>query len=90
MRLMSKRISCLCLLLIFWSAIAFVAHHHSDASKSAKCTVCVAAHSASPTTPTLSPCVTFVAVSTFREDPVVSSKQRLIVFALTVRPPPQV
>lgn len=88
MRSGSKRIACLCLLLIFWSAIALIAHHHSDANESVRCTVCVAAHSASPTPPAILPRATFVAVSTFQPEPVVSAKQRLIAFALYVRPPP--
>ena len=89
MRSISKKVAWLCLLLTLSSAIAFAAHHHSDANESARCTVCVAAHSASPAGPTLSPRVTFVAVSTLRGEPVVSAKQRLIAFALSVRPPPE-
>ena len=89
MRSISKRIACLCVLLTFWSAIAFAAHQHSNATESAKCTVCVAAHSASPTAdPTPRP-TTFVVVSTFRAEPV-SAKQRFVAFALSVRPPPSV
>jgi hypothetical protein len=90
MRSISKRIAWLCLLLMFSSAIAFVAHHHSDANESVRCTVCVAAHSASPPAPAVLLRATFVAVSTFQPEPVVSAKQRLIVFALSVRPPPEV
>src|SRR5437868_3271135 len=36
----------MCLLLTFWSALAFAAHHHSNGAESATCTFCVAAHSA--------------------------------------------
>jgi len=89
MRSISKKIACLCLLLMLSSAIAFAAHYHSDANESARCSVCAAAHSASPTGPTLSPRVTFVAVSTFRAEQILSAKQRLIAFALSVRPPPE-
>jgi hypothetical protein len=89
MRPISKPIAWLCLLLMLWSAAAFVAHHHSDGEESAKCTVCVAAHSASPTTPTLSLQTTWLAVSTVTTEPVVTAKQRLVAFALTVRPPPE-
>jgi len=88
-RSISKKIAWLCLLLMLSSAIAVAAHNHSDANESARCGVCVAAHSASPTVPTLSPRVTFVAVSTVRVEAVVSAKQRLIAFALSVRPPPE-
>ena len=42
-----------------------------------------------PQAPTTLLKATFVSVSTFRAEPV-SAKQRLIVFALCVRPPPSV
>jgi hypothetical protein len=89
MRSISKKIAWLCLLLMLSSAIAVVAHHHSDANESARCTICVAAHSAAPTLAVPPPHVTFVAVSTLKAEPVVSAKQRLITFALSVRPPPE-
>ena len=89
MRSISKRIACLLVLLTFWSAIAFAAHQHSSAVESAKCSVCVAAHSASPKAPSTLTRATFVVVSTFRPQSV-SAKQRLIAFALCVRPPPSV
>jgi hypothetical protein len=77
-----------CMLLTVWSAIAFVTHQHSTSSGSTNCTVCVAAHSASPkSTSRLLP-TTFVVVSTFQAQPV-SAKQRLVTFALNVRPPPE-
>ena len=89
MRLFSKKIAFLCLLLTFWSALAFAAHHHSSATEAAKCTVCIAAHSASPKAPSTLLKATFAAVATFRAEPV-AAKQRLIGFALCVRPPPSV
>jgi len=90
MRSITKRIACLCLLLTFWSAIAFATHQHSNATESATCPVCIAAHSASPQAPTTLPKVMFVSVSTFRPEPVSAKRQRLITFALSVRPPPSV
>ena len=89
MRSISKRMAWLCLLLMLSSAIAVVAHHHSDANESARCTVCVAAHSAAPTAPATAPRATSVAISTVRVEPVVAAKQRLVAFALSVRPPPE-
>ena len=77
----------MCMLLTVWSAIAFVTHQHSTSSESTDCSVCIAAHSASPkSTPRLLP-TTFIVVSTFQAQPV-SAKQRLVTFALNVRPPP--
>ena len=89
MRSITKRIAWLCILLTFWSAVAFAAHQHSNATESATCTVCIAAHSASPQAHTILPRLMLVSVSTFRPEPV-SAKQHLIVFALCVRPPPNV
>jgi hypothetical protein len=90
MKSISKRIASFCIVLTFWSALAFVAHHHSSTTEGATCSVCVAAHSASPKTLSSSLTrTTFVVVSTFRPDSV-SAKQRLIAFALCVRPPPAV
>jgi hypothetical protein len=79
----------LCLLLTFWSAIAFAVHQQSSAAEAAKCTICIAAHSASPKVTTTLPKVLFVSSSTFLPEPI-SAKQRLKVFALCVRPPPSV
>jgi hypothetical protein len=89
MRSITNRIACLCLLLTLWSAIAFAVHQHSNATEAAKCTVCIAAHSASPKASSALLKARFVAVSTFRAEPV-APKQRLIAFALCVRPPPSV
>jgi hypothetical protein len=89
MRRFSKRIAWFCLLLTFLSAFVFVAHHHSKASEAAKCAVCVAAHSASPKAIIIPRGVMFVSVTTLLPEPI-SAKQRLIVFALSVRPPPSV
>jgi predicted Na+-dependent transporter len=90
MRPASKWIAYLCLLLIFGSAIAFAAHQHLDGTESATCTVCVAAHSTSPTVPALLLRTTFFAICTVVTVQIAAAKQRLIAFALTVRPPPEV
>ena len=89
MRSFSKRVALLCLLLTLTSAVAMVAHHHSSANDAVKCTVCATAHSASPSTTSVLPNRTFVRASISQSGPV-SSKQRLIGFALSVRPPPAV
>jgi hypothetical protein len=89
MRSISKRLAFVCLLLTVWSAIAFVTHQHSNSTESARCTVCVAARSASPKATSNLLKATFVALSTFQAQPV-SAKQRLVAFALSVRPPPEV
>lgn len=89
MRSLSKKIALLCLLLTIWSAVALAAHHHSSATDAAKCTVCVAAHSASPKAVSILSKADHVFASAPVLDPV-PTKQRLISFALRVRPPPSV
>ena len=88
MRSLSKRVACLCLLLTLGSAMAFVAHHHLSANEALKCTVCVTVHAAAPKTASNLQNASFIRVSTFRPVPV-SVKQRLVAFALSVRPPPE-
>jgi hypothetical protein len=88
MQPISKKIALLCLLLTFFSAAALVAHHHSGATDALKCTVCVTAHTSSPNAVSTLPNRTFVRVSAVRLEPV-SAKQRLVAFALNVRPPPE-
>ena len=76
-----------CLLLTLWSALAVVAHYHPKGTESAKCSVCIAAHSAAPKAGVTVIKATFTSVSAFRADPV-SAKERFVAFALSVRPPP--
>jgi len=89
MRSFVKAIALLCLLLTISSALAVAAHDHSNPIDAAKCTVCIAAHSASPRPILIVKPVKFVAVCTVEAKPV-ASKQRLVFFALSVRPPPAV
>jgi len=87
MRSKVKCVALLCLTLTLWSSLAFAAHHHSNGVESAKCTVCVAAHSATPRTAVAPLKVTFVPVLTFLPEPI-SAAERIVAFALSVRPPP--
>ena len=88
MRSISRQIAWLCLLLTFWTAIAFVSHRHSNAAEAAQCKVCLASLSASPNPIFTAPKSTFASVCTLRTEPT-PAKQRLIPFALSVRPPPE-
>jgi len=89
MRSLSKKIALLCLLLTVFSAVGLVAHHHSNRTESAKCSVCVAAHSAAPKAVSVLANAAIVFSFAVVLDPV-SAQQRLIAFALRVRPPPSV
>jgi hypothetical protein len=84
-----KYLAVMCLLLTFWSAIAFAAHHHSNGTEAAKCTVCVAAHSATPKATANLLTAAFTAISTFRAETVFAT-QSFVAFALSVRPPPAI
>jgi len=90
MRLLSKGIAWLCLLLTLSSAYSLAAHHHSNSIDAAKCAVCVAAHSASPVSALRLPNAAFVPLDRIIIPEAGSAKQRLIPFALSVRPPPEV
>ena len=90
MRSVVKPIAGLCLLLIVVSAFAFAAHQHSSSLDETKCTVCVVAHSASPSATCSLPTGTFVLAQLVVLAQPVSAKQRLVPFALTVRPPPTI
>ena len=85
----SKQIGWLCLLLTLLSAYGFATHKHFRSSDEAQCAVCIVAHSASPKATSAPLKVRFVAVSTFRAEPV-ETKRCLIAFPLSVRPPPSV
>jgi hypothetical protein len=89
MRSISKKIALLCLLLTFCSAAALVAHHHSSPTDALKCTICVTAHSASPKAVSALPNRTFVRISAVQRE-TVFAQQRLVAFALSIRPPPAV
>ncbi|SPE44905.1 hypothetical protein SBA7_570020 [Candidatus Sulfotelmatobacter sp. SbA7] len=89
MRSFSKGIAWLCLLLTFLSAVELVTHRHSSQEQSAACRVCVAAHSTVPAIAPLPPKTEFARILALRPQPT-AAKQRLISFALLVRPPPSV
>src|SRR6266516_4644341 len=89
MRSNVKRLAVFCTLLMLWSAIAVVAHHHSTKSESVRCTVCVGAHSAAPRPISNRPAPTFVRISAVHL-PSSCDSYRIIAFALSVHPPPAV
>jgi hypothetical protein len=88
MQSISKRIAWLCLLLTLWSVYVFSAHQHPNSVDAKKCTICVAAHSTCPVAISKPPHAVFVSVHLVLVSELVSAQQRLIAFALAVRPPP--
>ena len=88
MRSVLRPIAWLCLLLTLLSAYSVAAHQHSSFGDEAQCSVCVVAHSASPVATSKVPSTLLVLVVLIVLAEPVSAKQRLVPFALTVRPPP--
>ena len=84
-----KYLAVVCLLLMFGSAIGFAAHHHSNGTEAAKCTVCVAVHSAAPKATVSLLKAKFTPISTFLPEPVFAAHS-FVAFALSVRPPPAI
>lgn len=89
MRSISKLLGLLCLLLTVSSAIGLITHHHSSRAESSACQVCVAAHSTAPTSISPTPKPVFRTILTLQLRPAATT-QRLIAFALYIRPPPSV
>ena len=88
MRPVTKRVAWLCLLLTLLLAISFAAHRHLNSSDEAQCTVCIVAHSTSPVLGYHLPAVVLVLVLLLVQIETASTRQRLVPFALSVRPPP--
>jgi hypothetical protein len=87
MRSALKLVAYLSILLTLWSGYTFATHNHFSSVDEAKCTVCVGAHSATPVSAPKLPSADFIRISVVVAKRI-SAKQRLIAFALTVRPPP--
>ena len=83
----TKCVAILCLLLTISSAVAVVAHHHSNGIDTAKCSICAAAHSTAPKAAANPTVTAFTSHFAFRSvsDP---AKEQVVAFALSVRPPP--
>jgi hypothetical protein len=89
MRPIVKYVAVMCLLLTLLSAISFATHHHNNGTEAAKCTVCVAAHSAAPEASAHLLTAKFTPISTFLPEPVFAP-QSFLAFALIIRPPPAI
>lgn len=89
MRPVVKRIACLCVLLTLWSAMAFASHVHLHPADAARCSICVAAHSASPAPPAAVVPIPLLTIADVPVQPVRAAMRRLAIFALSVRPPPK-
>lgn len=89
LRRIFQLVAIVCLLLTVTSSFAAVLHVHSTPAESLNCQVCVLAHSTAPAAIQTAARPTFFRVADILL-PELRTRQRLIVFALSVRPPPLV
>jgi hypothetical protein len=89
MRLWARWSAWFCAALMLWAAAAESTHIHPTATESASCSICVVAHSASPTVSSNQPRPVFATVDLVQEEEV-AAKSWLDVFELGIRGPPAV
>lgn len=87
MRLWVKWSAWLCLSLMLWTVAAECTHQHPNQTESASCSICVAAHSASPAPHSTGLSPIFATVGLFHEEAVVA-KARLEFSDVGNRGPP--
>jgi hypothetical protein len=76
-----------CLSLMLWTAALESVHHHPSQNDAASCSICVAAHSTTPTVSSTHVRPVFTTVGVLREEAVLANA-RLDVFELGSRGPP--
>jgi hypothetical protein len=89
MRFSSRWLTWLCLSLMLWTAVAESTHNHPNKTESASCSICVVAHSTTPTASANQARPVFAAVGLLHEEEAIA-KARLTVFDLGIRGPPSV
>jgi hypothetical protein len=72
---------------MLWAAAAESTHNHPNQTESASCSICVAAHSASPTVSSIQTAPVFAAVGLLQEQDVIA-KARFDFSDLGIRGPP--
>jgi hypothetical protein len=77
----------ICLSVMVWTVAAESRHNHPRPTDAATCSICVAAHSASPAAASNPSKPLFAAVGRLQEKEVIA-KSRLEVFELVIRGPP--
>jgi hypothetical protein len=79
----------LCLSLMLWTAVAESTHNHPNKAEAASCSICVVAHTTTPTASCSHAQPVFAAIGLLQEEEVIA-KARLSVFELGIRGPPAV
>jgi hypothetical protein len=89
MRFTGRWLTWVCLSLMLWAAVVEPTHIHPNQTESASCSICVAAHTTTPTASCNHARPVFEAIGLLHEEEVVA-KARLSVFDLGIRGPPAV
>jgi hypothetical protein len=87
MRLWARWSTWLCLSLMLWTVAAESTHNHPTRTESASCSICVVAHSASPTVSSSPSAPIFDAIGLLREEDAVA-KTRFDFSDRGIRGPP--
>jgi hypothetical protein len=87
MRLWLRWSAWLCLSLIFWTAAAESTHSHPNLAQASSCSVCVAAHSSSPTASSTHAQPVFATIGVLRDEEVLA-KAEFDASSLGIRGPP--
>ncbi|MGB7072713.1 MAG: hypothetical protein WA254_18975 [Candidatus Sulfotelmatobacter sp.] len=89
MRFSSRWLAWLCLSLMLWTAVAESTHNHPNQTDSNSCSICVAAHTTTPTPSCNHIRPVFATVGLQQEEDVIAIAP-LSVFELGIRGPPAV
>jgi hypothetical protein len=89
MRFASRWLTWLCLSLMLWTAVVESTHNHPNQTESSSCSICVVAHSTTPTVSANYARPVFAAIDLLREKEVLATAQ-LRVSDLGIRGPPAV
>ena len=87
MRFQLRWLAWLCLSLMLWTVEVESTHNHPSRSENATCTICLAAHTASPAPTSTDTTPVFTAIDLLQEEAVVA-KARLEFSDLGIRGPP--
>jgi len=89
MRSASRWLAWFCLSLMLWTAAAESAHHHANKTEPASCSMCVVAHSTSPTASSNHAKPFFIAIGLLQEKETVA-KARIHSSDSGIRGPPAI
>ncbi len=87
MRWLQRWSAWVCLSLLLWTVAAESTHHHPNQTENASCTICLAAHAASPAIRNSQAAPVFATVGLLREEAAVA-KARFDFSDLGIRGPP--